>query len=337
MIFRGHLLIFCRISSGCSQSKGFNPPSLHARSFKGAGHPLITTSEDMFFRIFRFRRKQRQASSSTPRSAKASTRPEPLSLPEHPASTATREPTVQLSPIIFVSQDPKQVETCAGRVRISANSGSGIFSPRPGMPRKKRHVSFGVIKDDAKAGLSSSPPTPYPPLTSFPSSSTRETRESFSSLSTLVDTDQAPPEYSAVDTLVWEDIRDGSVPNAAGARTNASAQTRLSSSPGRERPSNKSRHVSMLPSLSKRSKASRFSVPVSPSGGLTPQMLSIPSGPSINTPVFSRRASRRISMMSTASRSGSVKTSKSKRASRWSQHVNSPETQEVLKALRNLS
>ncbi|KAI5992208.1 hypothetical protein EDD15DRAFT_2368472 [Pisolithus albus] len=292
----------------------------------------------MFFRIFRFRRKQRQAPSSTPRSAKGSTRPEPLSLPEHPASAAAREPTsVQLSPIIFVSQDPKQVDTCAGRVRVSANSGSGIFSPRPGMPRKKRHVSFRVIKDDAEAGLSSSPPTPYPLLTSFPTSSTRVTRESFSSVSTLVDTDQAPPEYSAVDTLVWEDIHDGNVPDAARARTNTRAQTQLVSPPGRERPRDKSRHISMLPSLSKRSKVSRFSVPVPPSGGLTPQTLSIPSGPSINTPVFSRRASRRISVMSTASRSGSVKASKSKRASRWSQHMNSPETQEVLKALRNIS
>ncbi|KAI5992461.1 hypothetical protein EDD15DRAFT_2197038 [Pisolithus albus] len=217
--FDGHLFdMHCNSSLEHHTSKGPNPPSLHARSFKGAGHPRFTTFKDMFFRIFRFRRKQRQAPSSTSRSAKGSTRPEPLNLPEHPASAAAREQTsVQLSPIIFVSQDPKQVDTCAGRVRVSANSGSGIFSPRPGMPRKKRHVSFRVIKDDAEAGLSSSPPTPYPLLTSFPSSSTRVTRESFSSVSTLVDTDQAPPEYSAVDTLVWEDILDGDVPDAARA------------------------------------------------------------------------------------------------------------------------
>lgn len=289
----------------------------------------------MFFRIFRFKRKQRPA----PRSAKASPRPEPLSLPEHPASTAAREPTsVQLRPIIFVSQDSKQVNTYAGRVHISANSGSGIFSPRPGMPRKKRRVSFGVIKDDTKAGLSSSPPTPYPPLSSFPPSSARLARESFSSVSTLVvDTDQVPPEYSAVDAPLWEDVLDEGVPNAAGARTDASAQTQLSSSNGGQRPRDKSRHISMLLPLSKRSKASRFSVPVPSSRGLTAQAPSNPSGPSMNTPLLSYRTSRRISVMSTASRSCSVKANKSKRASRWSQHVNSPETQEVLKALRNLS
>ncbi|KAI6102702.1 hypothetical protein EDD16DRAFT_1524367 [Pisolithus croceorrhizus] len=288
----------------------------------------------MFFRIFRFKRKQRPA----PRSAKASPHSEPLSLPEHPASTAAREPTsVQLSPIIFVSQDSKQVDTYAGRVRISANSGSGIFSPHPGVPRKNRHVSFGAIKDDTKSGLSSSPPTPYPPLSSSPPSSVRLTRESFSSASTLVvDTDQVPPECSAVDAPLWEDVLDEGTPNTAGARTDASAQTQLSLSRGGERPRDKSRHISMLLPLSKRSKASRFSVPVPPSKGLTAQAPSIPPGPSMHTPP-SHRTSRRISVMSTASRSGSVKASRSKRASRWSQHVNSPETQEVLKALRNIS
>lgn len=292
----------------------------------------------MFFRIFRFRRKQRSAPPSTPRSAKASTCPEPLTPPEHPASTPAQELTpVPLSPIIFVSRDPKQADTYAGRVRISANTGCGIFSPRPAISRKKRHVSFLVMGDDAKAGPSSSPPTPYPFLSSFPPSSSRSTRESFSSVSTLVDTERASPKPSAADALVWEDIPDERVSGTAEANTNAGAQAELPSSPRREKPRDKSRHLSMLPSLSKRSKSIRFSVPVPPRGGSAPRTPSIPSGTSTNVPLLSRRTSRRISVISTTSLSGSAKASKSKRASRWSQHVNSPETQEVLKALSYMS
>ncbi|KAI6037913.1 hypothetical protein EDC04DRAFT_2082850 [Pisolithus marmoratus] len=292
----------------------------------------------MFFRIFWFKRKQRPAPSSTPRSAKASTRLEPLSLAEHPASTPAQDPAPgSLSPIIFVNRDPKPVSSYAGRVRISANSGSGMFSPRPGMPRKKRHVSFVVIESGAEARLASSPPTPYPFLSSISPSSSRLNRESFSSASTLVDADQHPPKPSAVDTLAWEDILDKSVSSAAGVCTDTGAQTRLPSATGRDKARVKSRHISMLPSSPKRPKASRFSAPVPPRGGLMPQTPYIPSGSSINTPPLSRRMSRRISVMSTASRSGSVRVNKSKRASRWSQHVNSPETQEVLKALRDMS
>ncbi|KAI5993194.1 hypothetical protein EDC04DRAFT_2910902 [Pisolithus marmoratus] len=173
----------------------------------------------MFFRIFWFKRKQRPAPSSTPRSAKASTRPKPLSLPEYPASTLAQDSAPgSLSPIIFVNRDPKPVSSYAGHVHISANPGSGIFSLRPGMPRKKRHVSFVVIESGAEAGLASSPPTPYPFPSSISPSSSPLNRESVSSVSTLVDADQLPPKPSAVDALAWEDILNESVSSAAGGQ-----------------------------------------------------------------------------------------------------------------------
>ncbi|KAG6334322.1 hypothetical protein ID866_4767 [Astraeus odoratus] len=207
----------------------------------------------------------------------------------------------------------------------------------PQTPSKKKHVSFGVVKGKVDVGLPSpiSPPPPPPSLPPSPSPSPSEPALGGSpSVTTLVNTsegDRASAEPTS-DTLIWEDRLNSKATSASDAAQPAPNRSMLMHEESKE----KTRHISMLPS-STRVRVSRFSVPVPPrcGAGVSPNPPPVPIHyPS--TPTSQRRSSRRFSTMSTASSAGSAKVKKGKRASRWSQHVNSPETQEVLKALRDM-
>ena len=294
---------------------------------------LHTSYVGMFFRIFRFRRKQNTARPSPPcpncHPKKVSKCPEPLSVvalhsasAQAPALALASSPAPP-SPILVVTQDPAQAI---------------VYTDRPVSPRKKRHVSFAPVLSKAGCPASRSPyqfpcPSPSPSeLSAGPASS----------VSTLVDisvVDQVPANPIS-ETSVLGNGLDRRAASGGGGNTRTilgiTEQPGSLSSPtsmSKERTS-KARHTWMIPSA--RPKLSRLSIPASPSPLAIRTSISRPNRSSVypSSPT-SRRTSKRFSTVSITG-AKSAKAKKGKRASRWSQHMNSPETQEVLKALRDM-
>lgn len=297
----------------------------------------------MFFRIFRFRRKQHTAKPSPPcpncHPKKVSKRPEPLSaVVLHSASAqapvlALASPPTPPNPILVVSRDSAQA--IAHTDPPSYNS-EPAHAP-PVSPRKKRHVSFAPVFNKAGCLAARSPyqsPCPSP----SPSELSAGPASSVSTLVDIPDVDQVPanPITDAVVLGNGLDLRvasgDGNTRAIFGVPEQPDSLS-SSTSMCKERTS-KARHTCMIPSA--RPKLSRLSIPASPPSLAIRASISHANRKSVcpSSPT-SRRTSKRFSTVSITG-AKSAKGKKEKRASRWSQHMNSPETQEVLRALRDM-